>query len=380
MDIKLNEDQIEIARQARRFCENESPMDYVRDMFDDERGYKDEIWTKIVEMGWTAMCIPEAYGGLEMELLDLAVVLEEMGRAVLPGPFFSTVLLAAEALKEAGNEAQKEQILAGIAAGEIKGTLALYEPDGGADHGYIQMEASADGEGYVLNGTKLFVPDAHVADFLICAARTEAGNDPAQGVSLFLMDPKAEGISVSLLPTMDGTRKLCVVEFKGTKVSQESMLGELNNGWASLKRVLQRAQVGLCAESVGGAQRAMELATEYAKVRIQFDQPIGAFQAIKHRCAQMFVEVESARSILYYAAWAQDHEDAKAAEIAASVAKAYCSDVYRNTSASCLQVLGGTGFSWEHDIHLHIKRAKANELALGDLVYHREQVTQLITG
>ena len=380
MDIKLNEDQIEIARQARRFCENESPMDYVRDMFEDERGYKDEIWTKMVEMGWTAMCIPEAYGGLEMEILDLAVVLEEMGRAVLPGPFFSAVLLAAEALKEAGTNTQKEHYLAGIAAGEIKGTLALYEPDGGADPGYIQMEASADGGEYVLNGTKLFVPDAHVADFLVCVARTEAGNDPAQGVSLFLVDIKAEGISFALLPTMDGTRKLCAVEFKETKVSQEGLMGELNKGWVSLKRVLQRAQVGLCAESVGGAQRAMELATEYAKVRIQFDQPIGAFQAIKHRCAQMFVEVESARSILYYAAWAQDHEDPKTAEIAASVAKAYCSDVYRNTSASCLQVLGGTGFSWEHDVHLYIKRAKANEVALGDPVYHREQLAQLISG
>jgi len=380
MDIKFNEDQIEIARQARRFCENESPMDYVRDMFEDERGFKDDIWTKMVEMGWTAICIPEAYGGLEMELLDLAVVLEEMGRAVIPGPFFSTVLLAAEAIKEAGSDAQKEQYLAGIAAGEIKGTLALYEPDGGADPGYIQMDASTDGDGFTLNGTKLFVPDAHVADFLVCAARTEAGNDPAQGITLFIVDPKTEGISVSLLPTMDGTRKLCAVEFKGTKVSQEGILGEPNNGWASLKRVLQRAQVGLCAESVGGAQRAMEIATEYAKIRIQFDQPIGAFQAIKHRCAQMFVEVESARSILYYAAWAQDHEDAKAAEIAASVAKSHCSDVYRNTSASCLQVLGGTGFSWEHDIHLYIKRAKANEVALGDPVYHREQVAQLIAG
>jgi len=380
MDIKLNEDQIEIARQARRFCENESPMDYIRDMFEDERGFKDDIWTKMVEIGWTAMCIPEAYGGLEMELLDLAVVLEEMGRAVIPGPFFSTVLLAAEAIKEAGSDTQKEQYLAGIATGDIRGTLALHEPDGGGDLGHIQMDANTDGDGYTLNGTKLFVPDAHVADFLVCAARTEEGNDPTQGVSLFLVDLKAAGVSVSLLPTMDGTRKLCAVEFKGTKVSQEGILGEPNKGWASLKRVLQRAQVGLCAESVGGAQRTMEMATEYAKIRIQFDQPIGAFQAIKHRCAQMFVEVESARSILYYAAWAQDHEDPKEAEIAASVAKSHCSEVYRNTSASCLQVLGGTGFSWEHDIHLYIKRAKANEVALGDPVYHREQIAQLIAG
>ena len=380
MDIKLNEDQVEISRQARRFFENEAPMDYVRAMFEDERGFTDEIWTKVVEMGWTAMHIPEEYDGLDMEVLDLTVVLEEMGRAVFPGPFFSTVLLAAEVMKAVGNDAQKKQYLSGIAAGELKGTLALHEPDSGADIGHIQMEARADGDGYLLNGTKLFVPDAHVADFLICAARNEAGNDPAQGITLFLVDLDAEGLSAALLPTMDGTRKLCEVDFNNVKVSPDQIVGQPGNGWGPLRQALQRGQVGLCAECVGGAERAMEVAKEYATVRVQFDQPIGAYQAIKHRCAQMFVEAESARSILYWAAWAQDHGDGNEATIAASVAKTYCSEVYRNTTASCLQVLGGTGFSWEHDIHLYMKRAKANEVALGDPIYHREQVARLITG
>jgi alkylation response protein AidB-like acyl-CoA dehydrogenase len=380
MDITLNEDQVEIARQARRFCENEAPMDYVRAMFEDERGFTEEIWKKVVEMGWTAMLIPEDYDGLNMEVLDLAIVLEEMGRSVFPGPFFSTVMLAAEAIKAAGNDEQKKQYLSGIAAGELRGSLALHEPDSGADIGHIQIDARADGDGYLLNGTKLFVPDAHVADFVVCAARTEAGSDPARGISLFLVNLNTDGVSVSLLPTMDGTRKLCEVTFKDIQVSQDRILGEPNKGWGPLREALQRAQVGLCAECVGGAQRAMEIATEYATVRVQFDQPIGSFQAIKHRCAQMFVEVESARSILYWAAWAQDHGDDNEAAIAASVAKSYCSEVYRSASASCLQVLGGTGFSWEHDIHLYIKRAKANEVALGDPVYHREQVAQLITG
>lgn len=379
MDIKLTEDQIEISRQARRFCENESPTDYVRAMYDDERGFTDEVWAKMVEMGWTAMRIPEECDGLDLDLTDLAVVLEEMGRAVVPGPFFSTVLLAAEAIIEAGDDAQKRQYLSKIAAGEIKGTLALYEPDGGGDLGYIQMAATAEGEEFVLDGTKVFVPDAHVADFMVVPARTEAGDDPAKGITLFLVDPKANGISLSLLPTMDGTRKLCAVDFKGVRVSPQGILGKPHKGWPALRRVLQRGQVGLCAECIGGAQRAMEIATEYSKVRIQFDQPIGAFQAIKHRCAQMYVEVESARSILYWAAWAQDHADSKEAAVAASVAKAYCSEIYTNASASAIQVLGGTGFSWEHDIHLHIKRAKANEMALGDPVYHREQVVQLLT-
>lgn len=380
MDIRLNEEQIEIARQARRFCENESPMDYVRAMVEDERGFTEDVWKKMIEMGWTALRIPELYGGLGMELMDLAVILEEMGRGVVPGPLFSTVLLAAETIMEAGSESKKEAYLTMIAEGEAIGTLALHETDGGADPGYVQMEARSNGNGFVLNGAKLFVPDGNVADFLICAARTETGEDPAEGITLFLVDPKTEGVSVSLLPTMDGTRKLCAVEFKGVEVIGDKILGGANEGWRHLRRVLQRAQVGLCAESVGGAQRAMEIATEYAKVRIQFDQPIGAFQAVKHRCAQMYVEVESSRSILYWAAWAQDHGDPTEAALAASVAKAYCSEVYRNATSSAIQILGGTGFSWEHDIHLYLKRAKANEVALGDPVYHREQVAQLLAG
>ncbi|MBI2877891.1 MAG: acyl-CoA/acyl-ACP dehydrogenase [Candidatus Tectomicrobia bacterium] len=379
MDIKLNEDQVEIARQARRFCENESPMKYVRAMFQDERGFTDDIWNKMVEMGWTAMRIPEAYGGLGMELLDLSLVLEEMGRAVVPGPFFSAVLLAAEPILEAGSEAQKQRYLPEIAAGTLRGTLALYEPEGGADIGHIQMSATAEGKAFILHGTKLFVPDAQVANLLVCAARTEAGEDPERGVTLFLVDPRTPGISISPLPAMDGTRKLCAVEFQQVRVDREGVLGTLHQGGGALRRALQRAQVGLCAECVGGAQRAMEIATEYANVRVQFDQPIGAYQAIKHRCAQTYIETESARSVLYWAAWAQDHADPQEATMAASVAKAYGSEVYRNAATNTLQTLGGTGFSWEHDIHLYLKRAKANEVALGDPIYHRERIARLLT-
>lgn len=380
MDIRLNNVQIDIAKEARRFLDKECPTDYARDMFEDERGFTDDIWTKMTEMDWMRVRIPEPYGGMGMDQMDLSMVLEEMGRAVLPGPFFSTVLLAAEAIMEAGTDSQKERYLPGIAGGELRGTLALHEPDGGADLGYIQMKASADGDGFVLNGTKLFVPDAHVADFVVCAARTAAGDDLAYGITLFLVDLSADGVSVSLLPTMDGTRKLCAVQFKEVPVSSQGVMGELHRGWAPLSRALQRAQVGLCAECVGGAQRAMEIAAEYAKIRIQFDQPIGAFQAIKHRCAQMYVEVESSRSILYWAAWAQDYGSPEEAALAASVAKAYCSEAYTHVATGAIQVLGGTGFSWENDIHLFLKRAKANEQALGDPVYHRERVFQLLAG
>lgn len=376
MEIALNEDQIEIARQARRFLENESPMAFVRSMFEDERGFTDAFWTKMVEMGWTAMTLPEAHGGLGMNLLDLVVVLMEMGRSVMPGPFFSTVLLAAETILQAGSEAQKQKILPSVAAGQMRGTLALQEPDGGADPGHICLEARSEGDGFVLRGTKLPVPDAHIADFMVCAARTRESAQPDEGITLFLVDPKAQGVSITPLPSMDGTRKISAVSFEGLRLPREHILGDLHDGWGPLNRVLTRAQVGLCADCVGGAQRAMEIATEYAKIRIQFDQPIGAYQAIKHRCAQMYVEAESARSVLYWAAWAQDHADPEEAALSASVAKAYCSETYRNITTGAVQVLGGTGFSWEHDIHLYLKRAKGNEVALGDPIYHREQVAR----
>jgi alkylation response protein AidB-like acyl-CoA dehydrogenase len=379
MDVSLSNVQVDIAKEARRFLEKECPTDYVRDMYEDEQGFTDEIWAKMIEMDWMRVHIPETYGGIGMDQMDLTMVLEEMGRAVLPGPFFSTVLLAAETIMEAGNDSQKECYLPGIARGEKRGTLALYEPDGGADLGYIHMEAREDGDGFVLNGTKISVLDAHVADFLVCVARTEPGNDLNHGITLFLVELTAEGVSVSLLPTMDGTRKLCIVDFTEVQVSPEMILGEPHKGWKHLSRVLQRAQVGICAECVGGAQRAMEIATEYAKIRVQFDQPIGAFQAIKHRCAQMYVEVESSRSILYWATWAQDHGDAKEAAMAASVAKAYCSEAYTNVASAGIQILGGTGFAWENEMQLYLKRAKANEQILGDPIYHREQVMKLLT-
>jgi alkylation response protein AidB-like acyl-CoA dehydrogenase len=378
MDVRFTEDQKEIARQARRFLENESPMEYVRAMMDDERGFTDDVWTKMAELGWLRMCIPEAYDGLGMDLIHIVVVMEEMGRAILPGPFFSTVMLGAEVIAQAADASIKERYLPAIAAGLTRGTLALHEPDGGEDPSYIHMQARKDGDGFILDGVKLFVPDAHTSDFLVCAARTDREDNPNDGITLFLVDRKTDGLSVTLLPTMDRSRKLCSVEFSRVRCGPEDLLGEPNSGWEPLRKILQRAQVGLCAECVGGGQRAMEIASDYAKIRVQFDQPIGAYQAVKHRCATMFQEVESSRSLLYWAAWAQDYADPRDAALAASSAKSYCSEAYKNAANSALQILGATGFSWEHDIHLYLRRAKANEAALGDPVYHREQVAGII--
>ncbi len=379
MDITLSKAQQDISKEARRFLKKECSPDFVQEMFEDDKGYTDDLWSKIVELDWPAMCIPEQYGGMGLDLLDLIMVLEETGRALMPGPFFSTILLGAETIIAAGNDSQKETYLPKIANGEIKGTLALYEPDSGADPGYIQMEAKSDGNGFILNGTKILVPDAHVSDFIICVARTQPGDDAEQGVTLFLVDPKSDGITVSLLPTMDATRKYCGVEFKNVPVSTDNVLGEPNQGWGPLCRAMQRVQVAISAESIGGAQWAMEAATDYAKIRIQFGQPIGAYQAIKHRCAQMFVDVESSRSLLYYAAWAQDNEEPTAAAIAASAAKTYCTETFNNVSCGTIQVLGGTGFVWENEIHYYLKRAKANEVALGDPDYHRERILKLLS-
>lgn len=373
MEISLTKTQKDIAKEARRFLKNECPLDYIFEMVDDPHGFTKDLWDKMTEMDWMAMRIPEAYGGMGMEQIDINMLLEEMGRAMVPGPFFSTIMLAAEAIIEAGNDSQKEHYLPQIADGKLKGTLAIYEPDSGMDPSYIKMETKFLGDDIVLQGTKLFVPDVHSVDFIVCATRTE------DGITLFLIDTDTEGVTISPLPSMDATRRLSAVEFKDVRLKTDSILGGIHQGWRPLQRVLQRAQVGLAAECLGGAEYAMGAATDYAKVRVQYDQPIGGFQAIKHRCANMYVDVESSRSILYWAAWALDHGSEKEAGIAASVAKALCTEAFTRVASGAIQVLGGTGFTWENGMHLYLKRAKANEAAFGNPDYHREKIVQLLT-
>ena len=379
MDITLSKTQQNIAQEARRFLKKECPPEYVQEMFKDARGITDDLWQKMAGMDWMAMRIPETYGGMGMEQIDMSLLLEEMGRAVVPGPFFSTVILAGETIMAAGTDTQKKKYLGAIADGKAMATLALHEPDGGSDPGYIHLSGVRNGDDFILNGTKLFVPDAHLADFLVIAARTGKTNKSEDAISLFIVSAKEKGITITPLSTMDGTRKLSAVICKNVRLNQTSILGELNKGFQPLFQALQRAQVGLCAEAVGGAQKAMEIASDYAKVRVQYDQPIGSFQAIKHMCAQMFTEAESSRSMLYWASWAQDYGDENEAAIAASSAKAYCTDAFTNVAARGIQVLGGTGFTMENEMHLYLKRAKANQAALGTPVYHREKVMQLLS-
>jgi alkylation response protein AidB-like acyl-CoA dehydrogenase len=333
----------------------------------------------MAELGWMGLIVPEEYGGAGLSYVDLVVVLEEMGRVVAPGPFFATVLLGGVTVLEGGSEAQKRSVLPAMAAGRLRMTLALLEPSARWDAGGVACEARPDGGGFRLTGTKLFVNDALLADKIICAARLAGtqGGDDRKGISLFLLDAKLPGMTITPLKTMDQTRKLAEITLQDVRVDAADVVGPLGAAWPIVERVMDRGRVGLCAEMCGGAQRVLDMSVEYAKVREQFGRPIGSFQAIQHKCADMLVEVESAKSATYYAAWAVANDVADA-PLAAAMAKAYCSDAYRHTAGEGIQVHGGIGFTWEHDMHLYFKRAKSSEVTFGDATWNRELVARLI--
>ena len=376
MDFGFSEEQEMLRKSARDFLAAESPMTYVRRMMEDDRGFTDAQWKQMAELGWMGLILPEQYGGAGGDFVDMVVVLEEMGRAVLPGPFFATVVLGGVALLEGGSDSQKASFLPKIAAGDLRVTLAQLEPNARWDAEGIELQARKDGGGYRLAGTKLFVPDAHTADVIIVAGR-EPGSKGAEGVTLFLVDAGASGVKATLLKTMDQTRKLCEVVLEDVRVPADRVLGQPGAGWKLLDRVVDRGKVGLCAEMCGGAQKVLEMSVEYAKVREQFGRPIGSFQAIQHKCANMLVEVESSKSATYYAAWAVANDVAEA-PLAAAMAKAYTSDAYRHTAGEGIQIHGGIGFTWEHDMHIYFKRAKSSEVTFGDATWNREIVAQLI--
>ena len=291
-----------------------------------------------------------------------------MGRALLCAPYFSTVVLAANAIMNAGTDAQQGELLPGIASGETIATLAFTEQNGRWDEEGITLPATQSGDSWTLTGEKMFVLDGHVANLIIVAARTDAG------VSLFHLAGDAPGVTRTALSTMDQTRKQARVEFKNTPAR---LIGTDGGGWATMNTTLDLAAVALANEQVGGAQKVLEMSVDYAKVRVQFGRPIGSFQAIKHKCADMLLEVESAKSAAYYAAWCAAEMNDEL-PVTASLAKAYCSDAYFHSAAENIQIHGGIGFTWEHDAHLYFKRAKSMELFLGDPTYHRELLAQRI--
>ncbi len=376
MNFGFNEEQELLRSTARKFFENECGSETVRRLMETPEGISAELWKKLAEQGWLGLIYPEQYDGTGLGLVDLVVLMEEMGRAVAPGPYFSTVLLGGLAILEAGGDAQKKEWLPRIAAGDKRVALAWMEPSAQLGPAGVTLTAVKRGETFTLSGTKLFVHDAHTADALVVAARTRPGAG-ADGVSLFLLPKGTKGLEVTLLPTMDQTRKLCEVACSDVTVGADALLGAAEAGWAPLSRVLDRATVALCAEMCGGAQKVLDMTVEYAKIRQAFGRPIGSYQGVKHRAADMLVDVENSKSITYYAAWALD-ENSPEAPLAVSMAKAYVSDAYRRVAAGGIQLHGGIGFTWEHDLHLYFKRAKGSEFTFGDATHHRERVAQLV--
>jgi alkylation response protein AidB-like acyl-CoA dehydrogenase len=372
MDFAFSEEQEMLRRSARDFLAKECGPKVVRKMMEGADAHDPDLWKKMAGLGWTALGIPEQYGGVG-SFLDLIVVLEEGGRALLPGPFFATMGLAVPALIEAGTEAQKKEVLGAIAEGKARATLAFTEPSGRWDAAGVTLIAKPAAGGWRLDGVKLFVPDAAGADYTVVAARTRG--DGEEGISLFLVKGVPKGMSVNPLQTLDMTRRWNEIRFDGVALGAEALMGAPDKAWPALKRTLEWATAALCAEMIGGAQKVLESSTDYAKTRHQFGKPIGIYQAVSHKLADMLVLSESGRSATYYAAWTVE-ADAPDRSIAASMAKAYVSDAYRKVAGDGIQVHGGIGFTWEHDMHLYFKRAKASEVTLGDATYHRELVAQ----
>lgn len=376
MDFGLSEEQVMLKKSAREFLDKECPKSLVRKMIDDERGYSADLWKQMADLGWQGLAIPERFGGVGSSFLDLTVLLEEMGRALVPGPFMPTIVHCARPVAAHGTEDQKERLLPGISGGSLIMTLALAETEGGLEPSDILTSAKPDGAGFRLTGTKLFVPDANVADFFLCAAQTGLRSAESEGITLFLVDARTDGIGVKQLRTMTG-EKLCEVTFDNVKVPSGAVLGGVDSGWPIVSTILQEARVAESAWMSGGARWVLETSVQYASTRIQFGVPIGSFQAIQHKCADMAVLVEGATSAVYHAAWAVDNHDPQL-ELASSVAKAWCSDAFSRVAIDGVQIHGGIGYTWDHDMHLYLKRAKSSEVAFGDADYHRERVAQLL--
>jgi alkylation response protein AidB-like acyl-CoA dehydrogenase len=368
VNFAFNEEQEELRAAVRRFLAEKSPEPEVRRLMETVSGYDPDVWRLACQqLGLPGLAIPEKFGGSGFGYVELSVVFEEMGRVLLCAPFFATVALAANLLLSTDDEIAKADYLPGLARGDLIGTVALAEPSSRWDEVGVSLPATATAGAWTLTGEKLYVLDGAIADLILVAARTPAG------VSVFAVEKGAPGLTVEPLATMDQTRKQARVLLRATPAR---LVGVEGAGWAAVSRMLDLAAVALAAEQVGGAQRVLDMAVDYAKTRVQFGKPIGSFQAIKHKCADMLLEVESARSAASYGCFVA--EDADELPVAASLAKAYCSEAYLHAAAENIQIHGGIGFTWEHPAHLYFKRAKSSELLFGDPAYHRELLAQRI--
>jgi alkylation response protein AidB-like acyl-CoA dehydrogenase len=356
MQFGLSESQEFLKDSARKFFAGECPSAEMRRLMETDTAYDSALWSKLTDQGYTGIIFPEEYGGVGLGKVELMLLMEESGRALLPGPFFSTVVLAGSVLDAVGTPTDKKQYLAPICHGEVRSTVALVEESANWDLRSVQLSAT-NGQ---LTGKKLFVADAAIADFLIVVARD----------GVFVVHSKARGLKITPMSGMDLTRKLYVVEFSDTPAAK---IGSNSN----LSRAFDIATAALAAELVGGMQRTLDITVEYAKTRKQFGKPIGMFQAVQHQCADMYLETESSRSAVYYAGWALE-ENAPDAATAVSIAKMYTSDAARTVGNRGIQIHGGMGFTWENDVHLYYRRAKASETAFGDATFHRERIASMV--
>jgi alkylation response protein AidB-like acyl-CoA dehydrogenase len=373
MDLALSEEQEMLKKTARDFLTNKCPKSLVREMQDDENGYSPQLWQEMAELGWMGLIFPEKYGGSGMSFLDLAVLLEEMGRACLPGPFISTVLLGGLPILDIGDEAQKQEYLPKIATGKAIFTLALTEPSARYDADAIAVSATADHDTYSISGTKLFVPDAHIADYLLCIARTGEQTKAEDGITIFLTDTKNSDITRKPLRSSYGDRP-CEVVFNKVRVPKKNILGRLNRGWDEVQRTIELAALAKCCEMVGGMQQVLEMTVDYAKQRSQFDHPIGSFEVIQFYCSNMLEDVDTSRAITYEAAWLLSEGRPYTKEVA--LAKAWVSEAYRRVVFLGHQVNGGVGLMTDHDMPLYFQQSKAAELAFGDARYHRKKLAR----
>ena len=387
MDLGLTEIQLMLKNSAREFLSQECPLTLVREMEEHERGYTDELWRQIAGLGWPGIAFPEQYGGTGGSFLDLTVLLEEIGRSLTPGPFFSTVVLGGFTVMDAGTDQQKRAILPGVCDGTLRLTLALTEPSATYEAWGVET-VFRSGFGNNIIGTKLFVPDAHTADLIIVAARpeTRASDNPEDDVTLFLVPASDRGRSVVDCPNPQdlhieqlstiGNDRLCEVRLDGVAVPDDAILGGIGQGWPIIQRALQRATAGKCVEMLGGADAVVEMTVEYAKQRAQFGRPVGTFQAVQHHCANMATDVEGCRHIAYQAAWKVSEGEPADREVA--MAKAWVSGAYQRVCNLAHQCHGAIGFTKEHDLQLYTRRAKVQELTYGDVNFHKEAAMRQI--
>jgi len=374
MDLDFTQEQDMLRTSARDFLTTECDKAKVRKLEEDEKGYSPEIWSKMAELGWQGLMIPDKYEGMGMGFMDLVVVLEEIGRNILPSPFFATVVLGAPPIVEAGSEEMKKDILPKVSKGEAILTLALTEPSASYRADGVELKAAAKGDSFVLNGTKLFVEHGNNASYMVVVARTKSGGNPENGITLFLVDAKSPGIKVEVVDTI-GLDKQCEVTFKNVSVPKKNIIGELDKGWPIVAKTLQLATMAKCAEMTGGMQAVLDMSVAYAKERVQYGRPIGSYQAMQHMLADMYTRAFMSKNIVYEAAW-MVAEEVEGHEVKISIAKAWCNEAYKKVTEDGVQVHGAIGTTRDHDMGLYYRRAKAADPTFGDTEDHREVVAQ----